>query len=121
LELCLGGLSPPKPPRGDGTGPQANPLMRTHLALLRGKNGKALSRKWRYRRSLKDGQWTICNSLLECATITALDVILSTQNRSMTRNCWNRAWLAGSRLLISPGEPTKNVTGYIFDETYGLR
>jgi len=28
----------------------------------------------------------------------------------MTRDCGNRAWLAGTRLLISTGEPTKNVT-----------
>jgi len=34
----------------------------------------------------------------------------STQKRSMTRNCGNRAWLAELQLLISTGEPTENVT-----------
>jgi len=28
----------------------------------------------------------------------------------MTRNCGNRAWLAGTGLLISTVKPTKNVT-----------
>ena len=39
----------------------------------------------------------------------------------MTRNCGNCAWLAGTRLLISRGEPTENATVEIFDKTHGLR
>jgi len=61
--------------------------------------------------------------LLECPTRSLRLLLLSTQKlSSMTRKCWNRAWLAGTRLLIFAGKQTENVavkhlskhTAYVF-------
>ena len=66
-------------------------------------------------RSLKSSQ-----SLLECPRSLRL-LLPSTQKRSMTRNCWNLTWLAGTGLLTATGKPTEIATIEIFDTTHGLR
>jgi len=45
-------------------------------------------------RSIKNAK-----SLLEYSTRSLRLLLLSTQKRSMTRKCWNRAWLAETRLI----------------------
>jgi len=56
-------------------------------------------------RSIKNAK-----SQLECPRRSLRLLLLSTQKRSMARMCWNRAWLARTRLLIFAGKPTENVT-----------
>ena len=58
-------------------------------------------------------------SLLERPTIIALVATFDAKS-SMTRNCGNCAWLSGTGLLISRGEPTANATVEIFEKTHGL-
>ena len=73
------------------------------------------SRKWRSKlRSIKNFK-----SILECPTINALVATFDAKS-SMTRNCGNCAWPAGTGLSISRGKPTENVTVEIFDKTHGL-
>ena len=80
-----------------------------------------LSRKWRCGRS-KITSIKNYKSSLECAPRSLRLLLPSTKKRSMTRNCWNRTWLAGTGLSIFPGKPTGNLmVNYLTQHmAYGL-
>ena len=94
------------------------------LPLLRGKNGKALLKLRKTENDdidpLKVRSITILKNHYYNAPRSLRLLLPSTQKRSMTRNCWNRTWLAETGLLISSGKPAENATVKIFDKTHGL-
>jgi len=90
--------------------PQANPLVRPPLPLLRGKKWKVLiNLRKSENNALKVQSVKKFKSLLECPRSPRL-LLPSTQKRSIARNCRNRAMLAGTELLISTGKPTEKAT-----------
>ena len=80
--------------------------------LLRGNNGTALISLRKAEDNGADALkvQSIKNpkSLPECPRSLRL-LLPSTQKRSVTRNCWNRTWMAGTGLLIFAGKSTENV------------
>jgi len=101
--------------------PQANPLVRPPLPLLRGKKWKALInlRKSEYYglkvRSLKNSKSLLKSPRSLCWLLP------STQKCWISPNCWNPTGLAGTGLLTATGKPTEIATIEIFDKTHRLR
>ena len=92
-------------------GPRLTPC-EAPLPLLRGKNGTGLI-------SLRKAQDNDTDAL-KVQSIKFLNhyhsaqrslrlLLPSTQKRSVTRNCWNRTWMAGTGLSIFAGKSTENV------------
>ena len=67
-----------------------------------------ICRKWRCGRSISTVNKKILNHYQSPPRSLRL-LLPSTQKRWMERNCWNRTWLAGTRLSIFAGKPTGNL------------
>jgi len=90
--------------------------VRPHFHCKR-ENRKILIRKWRCWHTKKVVNKLFVNHCWSAPPSPRL-LLLSTQKRSVTRNCWNRAWPAGTRLLISTGKPNKHVTTNFWQNTW---